>query len=855
MPNEFTAESLPAAIRLLFQLNNYDVEGPVQLRGAEVDLVARPKSDPFGTPIYIEATIEHVDNEKYGKDAGKFALIREIDPGARRLIVSARSFSLPVKERAKDSRIETLTYDELFAKFERFDPYIKNVLSTGPSARQLRDLDAVYEEPSFFDKVGNEQATNFLSKWRSTTALEKRWLVIVGEYGTGKTALTKILQYRWTQEYQKNPSLPIPFRIELREFTRQFDARGLLHHFLDHNGLGHVPLDFVFTLIRAGRIVLLLDGYDEMAQYMHARERRVCLEALAQLASDGAKGILTSRPNYFSEAEELQVFEILYSSLNTGSFYLTGIDKDVVAREKELDQLLLSQFLERYERTLKDLSPEQTESLVKRVLKNDNEGRDAVLNLLGRIQRSSEDAGAISLSGKPVIISYLLDVVESLKEHPRGGGDAPLSEWAVYRLIVEQLMMRDFRRSHHVLPAKRRSFLRNLSVWLSKRDNPIIGEEEFQSLIRREFKAELRLTQSDREEEVQKYYTDLRSSATLTRSSDPTRTGFRFSHNSLREFLLTEYLLDCLEKDELAPEQVPVSDPMRVFTASRDSKDIEHLFSKLTARWAHRENQPGIGQILSLLWDGALRLFATSPEPVRECLTSLAGGNLRMDTISVSRLKLSSENRPSTLNGIDFSASTLSDVDFSSCVAAGSNFSNAILENTNFSNASLLGARFNDSLLIDVDFTGTILVGADFRGADKSSTILVDPVSTTPRRLEGLASIGYLNFAGATTDEVPSYYVFQNHPGFPIIEKICRKLTEGARQKRGLEQRGAARQNPKFASQFIKYLENTGLVEPSKGRTEQVVATERGRDVFTLLFERRELSNELANFLRDNRLV
>jgi hypothetical protein len=282
---EFDSTSFPMAIKQLFELNNYAVKGPLHIHGAEIDLVAHHKSDPFSTPIYIEATIEYVDNEKYGKDVGKLALIREKEPEARRLIISARGFSNPVQERAKESRIQTLTYDELFAQFEKFDPYIKGYSLETEIGKELIRLSEIYEEPYFEDEQGKDFASEFLTKWRDNPDPEKRWLVIIGEYGTGKTALTKILQYRWLQEYKRNPSLPIPFRIELRDFTRQFDARGLLHHFLDNNFLGHIPVDFVYSLLRSGRVILLLDGYDEMAQYLHVRERRTCLGALAELSA------------------------------------------------------------------------------------------------------------------------------------------------------------------------------------------------------------------------------------------------------------------------------------------------------------------------------------------------------------------------------------------------------------------------------------------------------------------------------------------------------------------------------------------------------------------------------------------
>ncbi|HCK7253840.1 TPA: NACHT domain-containing protein, partial [Pseudomonas aeruginosa] len=94
--------------------------------------------------------------------------------------------------------------------------------------------------------------------WKTEQTPESNWLVILGEYGTGKTALTQNLQYEWTNEYKLDPSQPIPIRIELRNFSRQFDSRSLIHHFLDTNRLGHVPIEHFFYLLRNKRIVLIL---------------------------------------------------------------------------------------------------------------------------------------------------------------------------------------------------------------------------------------------------------------------------------------------------------------------------------------------------------------------------------------------------------------------------------------------------------------------------------------------------------------------------------------------------------------------------------------------------------------------
>ena len=289
MSTTFNSITLVSAVQQLFELNNYQVEGPIKINGAEIDLVVTPLGDPFGRRIYIEVTVEYVDNEKYGKDLTKLAMMATLDPQSQKIIISSSGFSLPVKERSRDTNILTLTYDELFQRFEKFDPYISRHTGDTDEAKFLKSLASVYEEPNFEDSWGREVATQYLTDWKNRSDAENRWIVITGEYGTGKTALTQILHYRWLNDYKKSPLLPIPFRIELRNFSRQFDAKGLLHHFLDSNGLSHVSIDFAEKLVRTGRIILLLDGYDEMAQYFNSRERRQCLEALASLSAEGAK--------------------------------------------------------------------------------------------------------------------------------------------------------------------------------------------------------------------------------------------------------------------------------------------------------------------------------------------------------------------------------------------------------------------------------------------------------------------------------------------------------------------------------------------------------------------------------------
>jgi len=103
----FDEKSLPLAIGRLLEMNNYIVEYGSKINGAEIDIIAKSKGDPFAPFIYIEATIQYVDNTKYGKDLTKFAMIREIDPGATCLCVSQAGYTADVMERAGKTRILT----------------------------------------------------------------------------------------------------------------------------------------------------------------------------------------------------------------------------------------------------------------------------------------------------------------------------------------------------------------------------------------------------------------------------------------------------------------------------------------------------------------------------------------------------------------------------------------------------------------------------------------------------------------------------------------------------------------------------------------------------------------------------
>ena len=840
----FTEKTLPEAIGALFQLNNYNVEYGKKVHGAEVDIIATSKGDPFAPVIYIEATVQYVDNTKYGKDSTKFMLVKETDRRAVCLCVSSSGFTPDVAERAAQSGVITHSYESLFASFEKFSPYADLVLGS-PAVNALLET---YEEPFFRDDSGEELATSWLRQWKNSGDSKFPWIVVLGEYGTGKTALTQKIQSDWVKDYKADPTQPIPFRVELRNFTRQFDARSLIHHFLDMNQLGHVPIDFVFHLIRNRRVLLILDGYDEMAQFLNARERRTCLAALAELASEGAKGILTSRPNYFTETEELHVFEALYTSLERNKYYVSQMDRLYIAGEKVVDELLENYLLNRNERYLRDLTPDQTRALVRRKLANDAAGQEIVINLLNKVFRGEADGKRQALSGKPVIISYLLELIEELRDST-DQQPADLTEWQIYKLIVDRLMLRDLQRSPTLTPEERRDALQKLAVALSKKDIASAGEQVFIDIINEHFKADLRrLAPEERRTRLNELFQDLRSSATLTRTESGGQSGWVFSHNSLREYLVTELCLGCLMKGVALDALFPITAPMRSFVASTPQEIANGFLGALQSQWTKRQ-LPHLGAYLSLSSD----LLSLQEGGAAKALHRIAGksltGGLDFELVTLKDFDLSSNILERKRLLVHARGSSFIEVSFKSMNLSGSDFDGSMLDRVTLIDCNLSGCKFTSALIFECDLTNAVVDGADFSGLDTASNFVVR-VLGDPVVLTGQNAIGWLKFNGASTDVVSSYSELQHHEKFSVVLKICENISDQKNsQLRGLTQRGAAQSDPRFARAFVSHLKNSGLISIHKN--DLVSATSDGRSQLTRLVNHQDMPEQIESFLRN----
>lgn len=200
-----------------------------------------------------------------------------------------------------------------------------------------------------------------------------------------------------------------------------------------------------------------------------------------------------------------------------------------------------------------------------------------------------------------------------------------------------------------------------------------------------------------------------------------------------------------------------------------------------------------------------------------------------------SKLEISTDANPSSLKGVTFRHSTLFGINLTSAKLHSADFRDCTIEGCNFSCAELCDATFSGSLIIDCDLSRAVLERADFTGINHSDITILVEEKGNKKILDGKDAIGYLQFKGAKTDYIDNYFIIKNHSKFPVVDKILVKLCEHPiRQRVGLEQRGAARQDITLAKSFMTYLEQNDLVAVCKNRKELVELTEYGREIINL---------------------
>lgn len=220
------------------------------------------------------------------------------------ILITKNNVTAEARTSLATARTTHLLYSELLRRVSDFSNYLIGEVDRYESSSIYKNK--VYRQLTCTDEYGvnNGLIDDFVPSWFKKKG---NFLVVLGDYGTGKTTFTRKHFYGLAKKYLENPSKNrIPIYIELKRYRKEINIRSLITDLLLHEyGVRIKDYHTFKKLNEKGRLILIFDAFDEMAVTSTESEISSNLKEIASLAGPKTNIILTCRTHYFKDQDEL----------------------------------------------------------------------------------------------------------------------------------------------------------------------------------------------------------------------------------------------------------------------------------------------------------------------------------------------------------------------------------------------------------------------------------------------------------------------------------------------------------------------------------------------------------------------
>jgi hypothetical protein len=284
---------------------------------------------------------------------------------------------------------------------------------------------------------------------------DRRPLAVLGGYGAGKTSLARRLVAMQAQTALADPLARRPVLIRLGELSRYAGIEGLLGGMFTFD----FPVDGFnvrrfLDLNAKGRLLIVLDGFDEMKHAMSWADFRHQIADLNRFTGAAAKVVLLGRPSAFTSTDEH--FHVLRGLKKWDGGYRRLPDwPDFIEYElSEFTREERSRFIAGYLAHRATHGPHA-----------ETGNRDWIARRVEEVDRLA-DADP-DLFGKPVHAKILVDMAADPKVDLSRFADG-ITRWGLYEVFFQSLAERESEKAARrpIAETGRLDFLREVAFWL-----------------------------------------------------------------------------------------------------------------------------------------------------------------------------------------------------------------------------------------------------------------------------------------------------------------------------------------------------------------------------------------------------
>jgi len=362
---------------------------------------------------------------------------------------------------------------------------------------------------------------------------------ILGDYGSGKTSFCRRYAARQGERWRQDPVHErIPLLIFLSDFSRTPEIPRLICEALANQyGPEKVTFEAFLRFNEDGKLVLLLDGFDEMAERSGRTTAVDNFWELARIVSPESKVLLTCRTQYFrSEGEAEAVLFDESSPAHPGAS---------LKNTSYIDPSDLPNF------EIVHLSP-LTEEEIQRVLQSRLGHWETHWAQIQRIYNLRD------LAQRPVMLAMIVSSLPQIQE------GQILNPANLYRIYTDLWLEREvFKGRTLISPGDRRRFAEELALEMLRTNRSSLPHMRLRAKVVEQFGLAS-------QEEVDYLETDIRTCNFLSRDAEG---NYSFAHKSFMEFFAATHLRQMITKGKVNSPMPPINDEIRLFLHYFNSLD------------------------------------------------------------------------------------------------------------------------------------------------------------------------------------------------------------------------------------------------------------------------------------------
>ncbi|HLK59109.1 MAG TPA: TIR domain-containing protein [Chthonomonadaceae bacterium] len=615
------------------------------------------------------------------------------------IAVSASGFSLEALLALENAGITCTTYAELLEQLVPLRDYTQRLITEQEQwmIDRWQGNDWFIRPDVMTDITGEiRPALLHFADWMGDP--RARLLTLLGDLGTGKTTLARFLSYNLAQQFLSDPVRhPAPVRIPLQEVRKDISLESILIYHFSSRGLPGLVYPRFEYLMRNGKVLLLFDAFDEMADRIRWETTQSNFRELRRAAEQKGKVILTCRTHYFKDRNE---------------------QAKVIGVGPRLSELETALYRELREETgaevvyLQEFDDAKIQSYLQKVRPGSEEEDWAKIQTIYNLK---------DLAHRPLLLDMIVKTLPQLKQ-----GQA-VDAARLYTIYTNFWIDREERKERFLHKEVKPRLMQELAwrMWHEEKDD--IHYKELASFVH-SLMHDPSIALGDEEAEV--IAAEMQAATFLKRDEEG---NFTFVHRSFMEFFLAQRLHACLT---ILDEEGKIP---RLLNTRRFDRKIIYFLTLLDTQNAMITPLQAIltSAYRPNLSENALQLLYWS-ERIRAGMEEKISDHEALRGRLAPRIPVGAQLSGANLQEIVLEGAILNRTDLTEADLTNANLNHSHLISANCRNAKMAEARvesgwmqgvdFRGANLTDCAFTGTRLIECDFTGATLPLSGLIEAI-------------------------------------------------------------------------------------------------------------------------------